>query len=133
MKNMISTHLIQDRDVEKIVGKLLRFGVITASLVVLLGGLLFLVQHGAQSRPDYHIFKGEETDFITFDGIFKGLFTFKPMAIIQFGVLLLIITPILRIIFSLFAFILEKDKLYVVITLIVLAIIWGSTFGGLKI
>ncbi|WP_145856501.1 DUF1634 domain-containing protein [Pedobacter suwonensis] len=133
MKNIISTHLIQDRDVEKIVGKLLRFGVITASLVVLLGGILFLVKHGAQGRPDYHIFKGEENDFITFDGIFKGLFTFKPMAIIQFGVLLLIITPILRIIFSLFAFILEKDKLYVVITLIVLAIILGSTFGGLKI
>lgn len=133
MKNMISTHLIQDRDVEKIVGKLLRFGVITASLVVLLGGILFLVQNGTQSRPDYHIFIGEENDFITFDGIFKGLFTFKPMAIIQFGVLLLIITPILRIIFSLFAFILEKDKLYVVITLIVLAIILGSTFSGLKI
>ena len=133
MKNMISTHLIQDRDVEKIVGKLLRFGVITASLVVLLGGILFLVQNGTKGRPDYHIFKGEGNDFITFDGIFKGLFTFKPMAIIQFGVLLLIITPILRIIFSLFAFILEKDKLYVVITLIVLAIILGSTFGGLKI
>lgn len=133
MKNIISTHLIQDRDVEKIVGKLLRFGVITASLVVLLGGILFLVQNGTQGRPDYHIFKGEENDFITFDGIFKWLFTFKPMAIIQFGVLLLIITPILRIIFSLFAFILEKDKLYVVITLIVLAIILGSTFGGLKV
>ncbi|WP_293783801.1 DUF1634 domain-containing protein [uncultured Pedobacter sp.] len=133
MKNMISTHLIKDRDVEKIVGKLLRFGVITASLVVLLGGILFLVQNGNESRPDYHIFKGEENDFITFDGIFKGLFTFRPMAIIQFGVLLLIITPILRIIFSLVAFLLEKDKLYVVITLIVLAIILGSTFGGLKI
>ncbi|MEH3113933.1 DUF1634 domain-containing protein [Pedobacter terrae] len=133
MKNIISTHIIQDRDVEKIVGKLLRFGVITASLVVLLGGILFLTQNGAQGRPDYHIFKGEENDFITFDGIFKGLFTFKPMAIIQFGVLLLIITPILRIIFSLVAFVLEKDKLYVVITLIVLAIILGSTFGGLKI
>lgn len=133
MKNIISTHLIQDRDVEKIVGKLLRFGVITASLVVLLGGILFLVQSGAQGRPDYHIFKGEENDFITFDGIFMGLFTFKPMAIVQFGVLLLIITPIMRIVFSLFAFILEKDKLYVVITLIVLAIILGSTFGGLKI
>lgn len=133
MKNIISTHIIQERDVEKIVGKLLRFGVITASLVVLLGGILFLAQNGTQGRPDYHIFKGEENDFITFDGIFKGLFTFKPMAIIQFGVLLLIITPILRIIFSLIAFILEKDKLYVVITLIVLVIILGSTFGGLKI
>jgi uncharacterized membrane protein len=133
MKNIISTHLLQDRDVEKIVGKLLRFGVITASLVVLLGGILFLAQNGMQVRPDYHIFKGEENEFITFDGIFMGLFTFKPMAIIQFGVLLLIITPIMRIVFSLFAFILEKDKLYVIITLIVLAIILGSTFGGLKV
>lgn len=69
----------------------------------------------------------------TFDDIFMGLFTLKPMAIIQFGVLLLIITLIMRIIFSLFAFMLEKDKLYVIITLIVLAIILGSTFGGLKI
>ena len=133
MKNIISIHPVQDRDVEKIVGKLLRFGVITASLVVLAGGLLFLVQYGKEARPDYHIFKGEENSYITFEGIFMGLFTFKPMAIIQFGVLLLIITPIMRILFSLFAFILEKDKMYVVITLIVLAIILGSTFGGLKV
>ncbi|KQM69371.1 hypothetical protein ASE74_05050 [Pedobacter sp. Leaf216] len=132
MKN-ISTHLIQDRDVEKIVGKLLRFGVITASIVVLAGGILFLIQYGTAARPDYHIFKGEENSYITFKGIFMGIFTLKPMAIIQFGVLLLIITPIMRIVFSLFAFVIEKDKMYVIITLIVLAIILGSTFGGLKI
>ena len=133
MKNISSTHPIQDRDIEKIVGKLLRFGVITASLIVLSGGILFLIQYGTGIRPDYHIFKGEESSYITFGGIFMGVFTLKPMAIIQFGVLLLIITPIMRIVFSLFAFIQEKDKLYVVITLIVLAIILGSTFGGLKI
>ncbi|SDE12295.1 DUF1634 domain-containing protein [Pedobacter soli] len=133
MKNSISKQLIGDRDVEKIVGQLLRFGVITASLVVLLGGILFLTQNGNGPRPDYHIFKGEQDSFITFEGIFMGLFTFKPMAIIQFGVLLLIITPIMRIVFSLFAFMLEKDKLYVIITLIVLGIILASTFGGLKV
>ena len=133
MKNSISKQLIGDRDVEKIVGQLLRFGVITASLVVLLGGILFLIQNGAGARPDYHIFKGEQDSYITFEGIFLGLFTFKPMAIIQFGVLLLIITPIMRIVFSLFAFMLEKDKLYVIITLIVLGIILASTFGGLKV
>lgn len=133
MKNSISAQLIGDRDVEKIVGKLLRIGVITASLVVLLGGILFLTQNGNGARPDYHVFKGEQNSYITFEGILLGLFTFKPMAIIQFGVLLLIITPIMRIVFSLFAFILEKDRLYIVITLIVLAIILASTFGGLKV
>ncbi len=133
MKNSISKQLIGDSDVEKIVGQLLRFGVITASLVVLLGGILFLIQNGNGPRPDYHIFKGEQDSYITFEGIFLGLFTFKPMAIIQFGVLLLIITPIMRIVFSLFAFMLEKDKLYVVITLLVLGVILLSTFGGLKV
>jgi len=133
MKNLIPDHLLQDKDVEKIVGTLLRIGVFTASFIVLTGGILYLVQYGGLSRPDYHTFKGEESSFITFDGIFYGLFTFKAMAVIQFGVLLLIITPILRILFSLFAFILERDKLYVIITLIVLAIILASTFGGLKI
>jgi len=133
MKNSVSKQLIGDRDVEKIVGQLLRFGVITASLVVLLGGILFLTQSGNAPRPDYHIFKGEQDSFITFKGIFMGLFTFKPMAIIQFGVLLLIITPIMRIVFSLVAFMLEKDKLYVIITLIVLGIILASTFGGLTV
>jgi len=133
MKNSISKQLIGDRDVEKVVGQLLRFGVITASLVVLLGGILLLTQSGGGIRPDYHVFKGEQDSYITFEGIFLGLFTFKPMAIIQFGVLLLIITPIMRIVFSLFAFILEKDKLYVIITLLVLGIILASTFGGLKI
>ncbi|MBE5318098.1 hypothetical protein IM793_02925 [Pedobacter sp. MR2016-19] len=39
----------------------------------------------------------------------------------------------MRIIFSLTAFIFEKGKLYIVITLILLAIILCSTFSGLKI
>ena len=125
--------ILQERDVEKTVGKLLRTGVFTACVVVLIGGILLLAQYGTGVMPDYRVFKGEGSEFITFDGIIKGLFTFKAMAIIQFGVLLLIITPILRIVFSLFAFAIEKDRLYVVITMIVLGIILFSTFSGLKI
>jgi len=127
------TITLHDRDVEKTVGKLLRTGVITASIVVLIGGLMYLYEQGQLSRPDYHIFKGEARSLITFKGIFLGIFSLKPIAIIQFGTLLLIITPIMRILFSLIAFIIEKDKMYVIITLIVLSIIMTSTFGGLKI
>lgn len=133
MNHKIKSVPLQERDVEKTVGKLLRTGVIIASVVVFVGGMLYLMTYGALDRPDYHIFKGEGSGLITFDGIFKGFFTAKPAGIIQFGVLLLILTPILRIIFSLVAFVVEKDRLYICITLIVLSIILASTFGGLKI
>jgi uncharacterized membrane protein len=133
MENNKHTASVQEKDVEKTVGMLLRAGVITASLIVLIGGSLYLFSFGSLPRPDYHLFKGEGSSLITFNGIFMGLFTGKPTGVIQFGVLLLILTPILRILFSLVAFAAERDRLYVVITLIVLSIILASTFGGLKI
>lgn len=133
MNQKIESASLHEKDVEKTVGKLLRTGVIIASLVVLAGGVLYLKKFGGLARPDYHIFKGEESSLITFNGIFKGFFTAKPAGIIQFGVLLLILTPIFRILFSLVAFAIEKDRLYVCITLIVLSIILASTFGGLNI
>ncbi|KRT17762.1 hypothetical protein ASU31_00240 [Pedobacter ginsenosidimutans] len=129
-KNKIA---LSERDVEKSVGQLLRFGVVTSSIIVLIGGILYLFSIGSQPRPDYDIFKGEQASLVTFKGIFMGIFTMNPMAIIQFGALLLIMTPIMRIIFSLTAFAIEKDRLYVIITLIVLSIILVSTFGGLNI
>ena len=50
-------------------------------------------------------------------------------AIIQLGLLLLIATPVARVLFSAIAFAIERDYMYVVITLIVLAILLYSLFG----
>jgi uncharacterized membrane protein len=125
--------LLVDRDIELFIGQLLRTGVVTASIIVLLGGIAYLSQQGAASVPDYTYFVGEGAGFTTFHGIFQGVRALQATEIIQLGVLILIATPVLRITFSLFAFALEKDKLYVVITLIVLGIILFSMFGGLKI
>lgn len=125
--------LLGDHDIEVIVGTLLRYGVMTASAIVLLGGIYFLAQHGQASMPSYHHFVGEGIGYTTFSGILNGAFTLQAKGIIQLGVMVLIATPIMRILFSLIGFVLEKDKLYVIITLIVLCVILGSTFGGLKI
>lgn len=57
----------------------------------------------------------------------------KAKGIIELGVMVLIATPILRIFFSLIGFILEKDRLYIGITLIVLLVMMFSIFGGLKV
>jgi uncharacterized membrane protein len=133
MKKITSKAYWADQDVEKLVGTLLRCGVVTASCIVMLGGMFYLVKHGQAIRPDYSTFVGEKAGFTTFKGITEGFFKFDAMGIIQFGVLVLIATPILRIVFSLFAFVLERDRLYVVITLIVLCVMVVSIFGGLKV
>jgi uncharacterized membrane protein len=125
--------LLGNHDIEVIVGTLLRYGVMTASAIVLLGGTYFLFQHGESPVPSYHRFVGESIGYTTFSGILNGVFALQAKGIIQLGVIVLIATPILRILFSLIGFVLEKDKLYVGITLVVLCVILLSTFGGLKI
>ena len=55
-----------------------------------------------------------------------GLATADPATIIQFGVMLLIATPVARVAFALVAFAIERDRLYVAVSLIVLAVLLFS-------
>lgn len=123
---------INDEDMQQLIGLVLRTGVILSGTIAIIGGILYLIQNGS-AIPQYGTFHGEPSDFTSLTGIYKGMLAGNAAEIIQFGVVILIATPIIRIIFSLFSFILEKDRLYIGITLIVLAIILFSIFGGLKI
>ena len=133
MKNSISKKIPLDRDMEQIIGLQLRFGVVIASLIVLIGGLRYLNQAGSAAVPHYHSFIGTKAGFTTIGEILKGAYAINAKGIIELGVIVLIATPIFRIAFSLVGFIIEKDKLYIGITLTVLAVMMLSIFGGLKI
>ncbi len=121
---------INDRDIQVILGTLLRAGVIISMSIVLFGGIIFLIHHNG-SITDYNVFKPELAKFSSIAAIFKGVLTFQGDAIVQFGVLMLIFTPIARIIFAIFAFLMERDYLYVLIGLIILSIITISLNSGL--
>jgi uncharacterized membrane protein len=133
MKKVISKSFWVDKDVEQLIGELLRYGVMIASIIVLLGGAIYLYQQGHLAVPSRHTFTGEGASYTTVKGIINGVRNFAAPDIIQLGVLALIATPILRIAFSLIAFVLEKDRLYVFITLIVLCVMLFSMFSGLKV
>ncbi|GAA3976850.1 DUF1634 domain-containing protein [Mucilaginibacter dorajii] len=133
MKKFISKNFLADQDIEQLIGLQLRYGVITASVIVLLGGLIYLYQSGSSGMPSYHTFIGTKAGFTTANEIITGLKTINAKSVIQLGVIVLIATPILRIAFSLIGFILEKDRLYIGITFIVLSVMMISIFGGLKI
>ena len=118
-----------DQYVEELIGNLLQTGVILASAVVLLGGSIYLVRHGL-AAPQYHVFMGEPSDLRTMAGIVRDALTLRGRGIIQLGLLLLIATPIARVAFSVAAFAVQRDRLYVAITLIVLAILLYSVTSG---
>jgi len=118
-----------DRRVEEIIGDLLRAGVIIAALVVLLGGIVYLVRHGAEA-PEYRVFLGEPANLRGVSGIIADARALSGRGIIQLGILLLMATPVARVVFSVEAFALQRDRTYVVITLIVLAVLCLSLFGA---
>jgi len=121
---------IQDRDMQYIIGNLLRYGVWTALSVAAVGGIVYLLRHETE-RIHYQTFIEHDVNiFQLVANTVKGLVKAEGKAIILLGILLLFLTPILRICFSLIAFFFEKDYLYVGITLLVIAIICCSIFFG---
>jgi uncharacterized membrane protein len=119
----------KDRDMQSLLSRVLRAGTVISISVVFIGGIIYLARHG-QSIANYKVFNGIP-DFVQNPGaIMKGIFNLKGQAIIQFGIVLLIATPVVRVIFSAVGFILEKDYLYVAISLLVLSIIFFSMMTG---
>ena len=107
---------------ENVIGYLLRYGVITASLVVLAGGIVYLFRHGHQ-LPEYKQFRGEPDKMRDPRLMWQAVMRGEGRPLIQLGLLVLIATPIARIAFSIFGYLLEKDDLYTVLTVIVLLVI----------
>jgi uncharacterized membrane protein len=118
-----------DQQIDDIIGNLLRIGVLVSALVVLFGGIVYLTRHG-QALPEYRVFHGEPTDLCQLVGIVKAAWSFQGRGLIQFGLVLLIATPIVRVAFTCAAFALQRDKSYVIVTLIVLALLTYSLVGG---
>lgn len=106
----------------KVIGTLLQVGVLAAAAVVLAGGIWLLAGSG-HGQPSYKPFRGEPPGLRSAGGVIASLAHPRPEILIQFGLLLLIATPVARVVFSLAAFALERDWTYVVITLIVLVVL----------
>jgi len=118
-----------DQVVEQWIGNLLRAGVTLSSAVVLFGLCVYLARH-SHEMPQYRDFVGAPRDLRSVPGVWKNVLAFKGRGLIQLGLLLLIATPVARVAFSVVAFAIQRDRLYVVLTLLVLAILTYSLAGG---
>ena len=119
----------RDRRIEVILGNLLRTGVLVSAAVVLAGACIYLYRH-AHDPADYRVFRGEPSEYRTISGVIQSVISGRGQGIIQLGLLLLIATPIARVAFSVVGFAIERDRLYVAFTMLVLAILLYSFLGS---
>jgi uncharacterized membrane protein len=123
---------LSDQHMDEIIGGLLRYGVMLSAGVVAAGGIWYLIQYGT-TAPSYHVFRGEPEYLRHLRGIVSGIPGFHCRRTIQLGLVLLIATPVARVAFSVVAFLMQRDRTYVAITLIVLAVLLfslGGRMGG---
>ncbi len=129
------------------IGNLLRAGVLASAAVLLVGGMVYLWYHGGDPNPDRSTFKAMPPEFSRPNAIARAALMGqrreespdgpnvhpgkgRGRAIIQFGLLLLIATPVLRVTFSIFAFARQRDLVYVILPMIVLAVLIYGLFSG---
>ena len=118
-----------DKRIENVVGNLLRTGVLLSAFVVFCGAMIYLVRHG-RSLADYRVFQGEPSDLRSIIGILRNAKALHGRGIIQLGLLLLIATPVARVAFAIWGFAAERDRMYVIFTIIVFAVLVFSLVGS---
>ena len=115
--------------VQQIVGRLLQVGVLVAAVVVVIGGTALLLQHGG-ATADYRVFRGVEAPLRSLVGIGRAALALDSRGVVQLGLVLLIATPIARVALTLVAFAIQRDRVYVALTAVVLALLLFGLLGG---
>lgn len=119
---------MRDDRIEQLVGRLLQFGVLVAAAVVVAGVLAILVAHGGASAGFGA--RLDEPALRALGSIVRGALALRPDAIVQLGVVLLIATPVARVALTMVAFALQRDRLYVAVSAVVLLLlIYGLVWG----
>ncbi|MGD0922145.1 MAG: DUF1634 domain-containing protein [Terriglobia bacterium] len=100
------------------IAAILRYGSLISTLVMALGLIPVLLRGPVSFASGGHL--------VSFRTLFPRVARLDPAAIAEFGLLLLLVTPIFRIIVAGIAFGLEREYKYVLISLGVLAVVCGS-------
>ncbi len=106
-------------DLNRAIHRMLILGLVVSTAAMLAGLALSAMNHSPLP-----------TRIIPFAQIFSGLKTGAPASFLSLGMLLLIATPVLRVIGSIAEFIIQRDWRYACVTLMVLLILIISVVVG---
>jgi uncharacterized membrane protein len=114
--------MYSDREMESQMGSLLRAGIVLACSIMLAGGVLYLLRHGAE-RESYTVFHGEPASLESIRGILREVRAGSARGIIQLSVLTMIATPVMRVAFAVYGFTRQRQWLFTGISLTVLGLL----------
>lgn len=117
----------QDLQLEAVMGRMLRVGVTAAAVVVLAGGVLYFWQF-RDSVSNYRHFDGALQAPLSVASILFGIRHLDSRSVISAGLLLLIATPVCRVISGVVGFALQRDRIYTIVSAIVLIVLLMSFF-----
>jgi uncharacterized membrane protein len=113
-----------------IVSKVLRYGVLTSASIILLGTALLLASSAlSETGPNLTYYPNQiphGSFSVSLANLASGVLQLEPFALIELGALVLISTPVARVLISIFLFSAEGDRLYVYITSAVLVFLLFS-------
>jgi uncharacterized membrane protein len=112
--------------VDLAIATLLRTGVVLSITIVTVGIIFTFVHHPDyfSSRPALGTLTSANAHFPSSIGdVVAGLRNLRGQSIVMAGLLLLIATPVARVALSIVVFVVERDRLYIIITTTVLTIL----------
>lgn len=115
------------KEMELVIGQILRWGLFLSVIISLIGGILYLRQYG-HDPIHYQAFHAEPKHLKTTFGIVHAAWSLSATGVIQFGLLILVLTQILRVILTIWLFLQEKDVFFVGISVIILIVLIYSIF-----
>jgi uncharacterized membrane protein len=123
------------RKMELAISLVLRIGVSVSVAVIAAGLALMFVHHAAYGHVSgsfsYHRLTSRSTQFPhTFPQLGAALEAGQGRGVVVVGILILILTPVLRVAVSVVSFFYERDRAMTLVTLFVLAALVGSFFLG---
>lgn len=130
---------LSDGPVELIISWLLRIGVWLSIVTVVLGLVLLLIkdhdilvhqQPGGLEGLLKHGLPGQPSSLSSYGEVLLSVRNGDAYGVIMLGLLILLVTPVLRVAVSIVAFLLEHDRLYALITLVVLALLMTGIVLG---
>jgi uncharacterized membrane protein len=114
----------------EIIGNVLRFGVIVSAFVIVLGVALLAARGQGLDVANTLAYHPNQIPHGNFDvsllGLANGLAAFDPFSVIELGVIILLATPVSRVLISVLLFEAEGDRTYVYITAGVLSLLLFS-------
>ncbi len=109
-------------EMDDVIAYVLRIGVVISVICILIGAMLLFLQGGSNGFAIGELASTSSkinSSLFSFSDIINGILSYQGLDFILLGLIVLIITPIARVIASVLSFMYERNWLYVIITLIV--------------